>query len=153
MLWIKFSAEKWRALWYDGANEEGAVGMRWRWAAGLLCLVVLLSGCGQQETAAYQTISPEAAYEALEAEDAEIILVDVRSQAEYESKHIPGSILLPLDELEQQADRVLTDKDAVIYVYCQSGRRSKKAAQWLAEAGYTQVYDLGGIASWPYATE
>ena len=82
-----------------------------------------------------------------------ILLLDVRTEKEYNEKHIPKSILLPLNDLDKQAEALLPDKEAVIYVYCRSGSRSQKAAQWLAEAGYTQVYDLGGINSWPYETE
>lgn len=128
--------------------------IRWRVGLSILCLLLILSGCGAKETVeGYQTITPEAAYEALSAEAADIILLDVRTEKEYNEKHIPESILLPLDDLDKQAEAVLPDKDAVIYVYCRSGSRSQKAAQQLLEAGYTQVYDLGGINSWPYETE
>lgn len=128
--------------------------MRWFKMIGSLCLLlILLSGCGDKTALGYQSISPEAAYEALSAEEGNIILLDVRTQEEYAQKHIPDSLLLPLDELDKQAETVLLDKDAVIYVYCRSGNRSKQAAELLVERGYTQVYDLGGINNWPYETE
>ena len=128
--------------------------IRWRVGLSVFCLLLILSGCGAQETAqGYQSITPEAAYEALNDEAADILLLDVRTEKEYNEKHIPKSILLPLNDLDKQAEALLPDKEAVIYVYCRSGSRSQKAAQWLAEAGYTQVYDLGGSNSWPYETE
>lgn len=128
--------------------------MRWLQKFGALCLlVVLLSGCGTEAVSGYQTITPQDAYEALGADEETIILLDVRTQAEYDQKHIPDSLLLPLDQVDEQAEQMFPDKDAVIYVYCRSGNRSKQAAERLIQKGYTQVYDLGGINSWPYETE
>lgn len=86
-------------------------------------------------------------------EDKNIVLVDVRMPEEYADAHIPGSILIPLDTIKKQAEIKLTDKEATIYVYCRSGNRSDSAAKILVELGYTKVYNIGGIASWPYETE
>ncbi len=98
-----------------------------------------------------RSISPADAKARLDSGE-EIILLDVRTAEEYLSGHITGSILLPLDELDAKADETLKDKNAIIYVYCRSGRRSKIAAEMLAGMGYTQVFDLGGIIDWPYGT-
>jgi phage shock protein E len=104
------------------------------------------------EKAEYETITPAATKKILD-EDNNSILLDVRTESEYKSKHIPNSKLIPLDELENRAEEELTDKNAVILVYCRSGNRSKTASKKLLDLGYQNVYDLGGIIDWPYETE
>lgn len=99
-----------------------------------------------------ESISPEEAYKRLESEE-DIILLDVRTQGEYEEQHIPGSILIPVNDLEKRAEAELTDKDADIIVYCASGKRSSSAANILAGLGYSKVYNMGGIMDWPYEVE
>jgi len=74
------------------------------------------------------------------------LLLDVRTVAEYASGHIPGSKNLPLHTLDK--DPLLVDNRTVpIYVYCQSGMRSRQAAAILESMGYN-VKDLGGISAW-----
>ncbi|MBP7175182.1 MAG: rhodanese-like domain-containing protein [Thermoclostridium sp.] len=82
-----------------------------------------------------------------------IILLDVRTEVEYQEKHIPGSLLIPLSDLEDRVESEIPDKDAVLFVYCRSGNRSATASKTLVGLGYTKVYDLGGIIDWPYETE
>ena len=95
-------------------------------------------------------LSAEEAKERLEA-NAAAILLDVRTQEEYDGGHIPGAVCLPNEDI--QADLPLPfDKDAEILVYCRSGRRSAQAAEKLAAMGYTHVADFGGIQDWPYET-
>ncbi|MEI6131410.1 MAG: rhodanese-like domain-containing protein [Bacillota bacterium] len=79
-----------------------------------------------------------------------IVLLDVRSAEEYASGHIPGSVLMPLDTIGAVAATRLPDKDATIFVYCRSGMRSGEAVKALGKMGYKDVYNLGGIMSWPY---
>jgi len=81
------------------------------------------------------------------------ILLDVRTKEEYSQKHIVGAIHIPVDEIKRRAERELPDKDTLIMVYCRSGIRSINAAEILIELGYTNIYDIGGINSWPYETE
>jgi len=100
----------------------------------------------------YQSITPVDAKARLET-DGDIVLLDVRTVEEYDSGHIPGSILIPLDILEQEIEGVLPDKNQEIIVYCRSGRRSKNAVNTLITMGYKNVYDLGGILDWPYEIE
>ena len=57
------------------------------------------------------------------------------------------------EEIAEQAEEVLTDKNQLILVYCRSGRRSKIAAEALVELGYTNIKEFGGITDWPYETE
>lgn len=99
----------------------------------------------------YKKITPEEAKKRLESET-EIILLDVRTQEEHIEKRIPDSMLIPLDVIEQEAPAKLEDKNTTIFVYCRSGRRSAIAAELLANMGYTNVYDLGGINDWTYET-
>lgn len=79
--------------------------------------------------------------------------VDVREPDEYAVGHIPGAKLLPLPQLMETALQTLPEKDAVLLVYCRTGRRSAEAVQKLAALGYQNLYDLGGILSWPYEIE
>jgi len=81
------------------------------------------------------------------------IILDVRTQQEFYDERIPGAVLLPEYAVRDLAAEVLPDKAAVILVYCRAGRRSQSAANTLAELGYTNVYDFGGIESWPYERE
>ena len=96
-------------------------------------------------------ITPSEAKERLDTEQG-IILVDVRTQEEFNEKHIPGSTLLPLNTFANEASKKLTDKQATIFVYCRSGSRSRSAVKMLLKQGYTNVFDFSGIASWPYKT-
>ena len=81
------------------------------------------------------------------------LLIDVRTEEEYRTGHIPNSILIPIDDLSSRLGELPTDKSTVLIVYCRTGRRSAAAADILREAGYTRIYDLGGIVSWPYDIE
>jgi phage shock protein E len=84
--------------------------------------------------------------------DPNIILVDVRTLAEYREIRIPGSLLLPLSTLASSATSSLPDKNAIIIIYCRSGNRSADAVSILHGMGYTKLYDMGGIIDWPYDT-
>ncbi len=99
-------------------------------------------------TAAYQAISPEDARELIGTEG--VVLLDVRTQEEYQAGYIEGALLLPYDEIAQTIDKFAIDKDDTIIVYCRTGRRSAIAAEELIGMGYTSVYDMGGIYDWPY---
>ncbi|TCO79149.1 rhodanese-like domain-containing protein [Marinisporobacter balticus] len=100
----------------------------------------------------YKIIKPSDAKERLDKEEG-IILLDVRTKEEYAEKHIPNSLLIPVDEIEEQIEEKISDKNTIIFVYCRSGRRSRIASEKLIEMGYTDVFDLGGIIDWPYETE
>ena len=96
------------------------------------------------------TLISAAEGKAMLAEQPDVLLLDVRTPQEFDTGHIEGAILLPYDEIPLRLDDVLADKDAPIIIYCRSGRRSAIAADLLVKAGYSQVYDMGGIISWPY---
>ena len=118
-----------------------------------LLLSLLLTGCGGNATdGAYQQITQEEAKEMMDAGDA--VVLDVREQSEYDEGHIPGAVLLPVGSIDEDtAAAVIPEKSATVLVYCRSGNRSKTAAAALAELGYTDVYEFGGINTWPYEIE
>lgn len=91
-----------------------------------------------------QTLSP-AAYQA-QFMDAPHLLIDVRTAEEFASGHIPGAVNIPVDALQRRLNEVPGDEPVV--VYCRSGNRSAQASQILAQAGYSDIYDLGGINAW-----
>ncbi|HAA08226.1 MAG TPA: hypothetical protein DCD98_00495 [Syntrophomonas sp.] len=93
----------------------------------------------------YTKITPQEAQAMI---DGDVIILDVRTPAEFAEGHIPDALLLPNTEIKQRAEELLPDKEQTILVYCRSGRRSAQAAQELAELGYTNVYDFGGILDW-----
>ena len=99
---------------------------------------------------AWTTLTAEEAKARLDANEAAILL-DVRTQEEYDSGHIPGSVCLPSEEIGPEMP-IAFDRDAEILVYCRSGRRSAQAAETLTAMGYTNVADFGGIQDWPYET-
>ena len=136
----------------------------------ILMLAVMLTACGMEEAADDSMILNEimettetteevlGPYEQITAEDAkklmdtesDYIIVDARTEEEYAEGHIPGAILIPEYEIADRAQAELPDKDQLILVYCRSGRRSKIASQALADLGYTNVKEFGGIIDWPY---
>ena len=75
------------------------------------------------------------------------VLLDVRTPEEYRSRHIPGSKNIPLQTIDRVAS-VAKNKDTALYVYCQSGARSRQAAGLLKQMGYTNVNNIGGIAAY-----
>lgn len=103
-------------------------------------------------SASYQQVNAETAKELMDTED-DYVILDVRTQAEYDESHIPGAILIPHDTVATAAEDALPDKGQLILVYCRSGNRSKQASQALVDLGYTNVVEFGGINSWPYEVE
>ena len=92
----------------------------------------------------YTQIPQELAIEMMKADDG-LVVVDVRTQEEFDGGHIPGAICIPNESIVDAQPAELPDLDQTILVYCRSGRRSKEAAQKLADMGYTEVYEFGGI--------
>ena len=107
---------------------------------------------GAENGVNYVSITMEEAVELMDA-GGDYIILDVREQDEYDAGHIPGAILIPNGQITSRAEQELPDKGQLILVYCRSGRRSKEAAQKLADLGYTNVKEFGGIIDWPYETE
>ncbi len=106
-------------------------------------------GCSNGGSATYEQISGAEAKALMDSESGYII-IDARTQEEYDEGHIPGAILIPEYEIADRAEKELPDKDQLILVYCRSGRRSKIAAEELVKLGYTNVKEFGGIIDWEY---
>ena len=121
--------------------------------SGLCSLLLLLTGCGANGAGnTYEQISQEQAKEMMDTQD--VLILDVREQDEYDSGHIPGAVLLPVGTIDEKtAAEVIPDKDTTVLVYCRSGNRSKKASSALAGLGYTNIFEFGGINTWPYEIE
>ena len=128
-------------------------------AALAASLALLLSGCALSKAkadtaedrtgkAAYHKISAEEAYEMMTSQ--EVVVVDVRTREEYDGGHIENAVLVPNESIGSEMPEALPDKEAILLIYCRSGRRSKEAAQKLLELGYQSVYDFGGVIDWPY---
>ena len=96
-----------------------------------------------------KTLSPQQARQ-LMMRTADYLLFDVRSRAEYQQMHLPGAIYAPAAGIAAAAVQQQAERGTPILIYCRVGLRSRAAAEELTRMGYTQVYDIGGIADWPY---
>ena len=109
-----------------------------------------IAGCSSGGgSASYEQISGAEAKALMDSESGYII-IDARTQSEFDEGHIPGAILIPEYEIAERAESELPDKNQLILVYCRSGRRSKIAAEELVKLGYTNVKEFGGIIDWEY---
>lgn len=83
-----------------------------------------------------------------------LMIIDVREEGEYITGHAEGAELLPMSELdESSAAELIPDRSTPILIYCRTGRRAHNAAAMLEEYGYETIYDVGGLAGWPYGLE
>lgn len=115
----------------------------------LLVLALVLTGVTNfaPKTTGYRQVTTEEAVNIMQTEENYVIL-DVRTAQEFASGHIPGAALLPNETIGTEDLPLLPDKDQLILVYCRSGNRSKQAAEKLAQLGYTNIVEFGGINSW-----
>ena len=107
---------------------------------GLMTAVLVFGACESQDQPLDQGQHPANIEGAL--------IIDVRTQQEFDTGHIPGSVLLPIEELADGIGQLVPNLDQEILLICHSGRRSAAAAMTLAGMGYTSVTDLGGIIDW-----
>jgi phage shock protein E len=116
----------------------------------ILMFFLLVSGCSYQTASVeYKKIDAQEAKSIIDG-DKDVIILDVRTEEEYNQGHIPNSVLITDANLKDEIEDKIPNKDAKILVYCRSGRRSAASAKLLIEMGYTNVYDFGGIIDWPY---
>lgn len=111
----------------------------------------LFSCGGSNGSASYEQISQKEAKEIMDTVS-DYIIIDARTEEEFAEGHIKGAILIPEYEIAEKAPSLIPQKDALILVYCRSGRRSKIASDALVKLGYTNVKEFGGIIEWPYET-
>lgn len=79
--------------------------------------------------------------------DKNVLIIDVRTQAEYEAGHIPGALLIPLNSLPDQLNQI--PKDKKVYIVCRSSHRSVQAVKFLMSQGFTNVFNvLTGMVGW-----
>ena len=121
------------------------------WFIMLLISLSLFSmtACSNGGTNTYEQITPQEAKTIMDTEN-DYIIIDARTTEEFTEGHIADAILIPEYEIADRAEKELPDKDALILVYCRSGRRSKIASEELVNLGYTNVKEFGGIIDWPY---
>ncbi len=112
----------------------------------ILPVLFLLSCAVKQKTPPYKQISQEEARKMMEEEDC--VILDVRTEEEFNEGHIPDAVCLPAETIGSEAPAQLPDKDQVILIYCRTGIRAAGAAEQLAKLGYTNVYEFGGIVNW-----
>ena len=104
---------------------------------------------GEENTATYQQITPQEAKTIMDTKN-DYVIIDARTTEEFAEGHIKDAVLIPEYEIAERAEKELPDKNALILVYCRSGRRSKIASEELVRLGYTNVKEFGGIIDWPY---
>lgn len=73
------------------------------------------------------------------------VLIDVRTEAEWNTGHISGAVLIPHDRIIQDIIKTAPDRKTKIYLYCRSGRRSGLAFDELKKAGYEDIINLGTV--------
>ena len=119
---------------------------------GLIIAVVAAVFLLSRSRGGYKSISQQEAKQMMDSGN--VLVLDVREQDEYSTGHIGGAVLLPVGTINADtASKVIPSKDATVLVYCRSGNRSKKASAALAKLGYTNIYEFGGINTWPYEVE
>lgn len=110
-----------------------------------LLITILLTGCSSISKT--DVITYNDAKTLIDNNNA--IILDVRTESEYNEEHIENAALFTLDTInENTAKDIIKSKDKYIIVYCKSGNRSKQAQQILNDLGYTNVYNLGSIYNW-----
>lgn len=115
----------------------------------ILCGTMFFSGClSDAPKTEYRKITARQAKQILDTE--QVVLLDVRTQSEFNEGHIKNAVLIPDTEIKEKAASIIPDKNAKILVYCRSGRRSELASRALIGMGYSSVYDFGGIIDWEY---
>ena len=93
-------------------------------------------------------VSPEAVKARLDSKDG-FVLVDCRTPGEYETSHIAGAVLLPMQELSVRSDELDALREEEVIVYCRTGRRSRIVARYLVLRGCCNVISMaGGIEAW-----
>lgn len=119
--------------------------------------ILMLAACGTAVTSGensvgklYENVNVQQAKELID--NNEVVVIDVRTQKEYDEGHIPNATLIPEDEIDNKMDQL--DKDASYLMVCRSGNRSSNASEMLAKNGFTHIKNMkGGMNEWTYEVE
>ena len=110
----------------------------------IMTIAFILGSCGT----GYKQISQDEAMKIMD-EESGYLIVDVRRPDEFAEGHIEGAINVPNEGIAEEMPEELPDKDQLLLIYCRTGRRSKEASAKLAKIGYKNIYEIGGINTWP----
>ena len=127
----------------------------------MIAISLLLFGfcaCGDKNNTEGETTAAALTYEQISQDEAKrimdtfegYVIIDARTQEEFDEGHIENAILIPEYEITERAEKEIPEKDTLILVYCRSGRRSKIASDALVQLGYTNVKEFGGIIDWQF---
>ena len=109
----------------------------------MICVAIFFTACGKDDI----HITQEDAVRIMKS-NPDAIVLDVRTKEEFDKRHLPNALLVPIDNLRAGDFSALPDKDAVIVIYCWTGRRAEDSAELLLEHGYKRVYEFGGLVDW-----
>lgn len=115
--------------------------------AVLAIILVVFGGCAKVGATSYTAVDGKEALKMME-ESTNYIIVDVRTPEEYAEEHIAHAINIPNETIGKNEIVALPDKQQQIFVYCRSGNRSKQASEKLAQQGYSNIIEFGGIKDW-----
>ena len=117
-------------------------------------ILVLFTAIGifvllQEKNPGVKSMTAEEAAQLLSGDTA-VVLLDVRTLEEWSSStgHLRNAILIPLQDLHSQINKLNTFRERLIIVYCRSGNRSDRAARLLSDSGFNVVNLSGGIREW-----
>jgi rhodanese-related sulfurtransferase len=111
------------------------------WVLVLLAVSLVASGCSEADEPGVTEISQQ---EFMSNPPAGVLILDVRTQEEFSSGHVPGAVNISHDELASRLSDLDSEKDRAVVVYCRSGKRAGLATAVLLDAGYTNVLHLEG---------
>ena len=111
----------------------------------MILIVAVCTGCGEQPT--FKSLTHDEAVKMM-SDKPDALVLDVRTADEFVKKHIPNAKSVPLEEFQNGNFASVPDKNQTILIYCWTGRRAQDAAQLLAEKGYKNVYEFGGMVDW-----
>jgi phage shock protein E len=90
------------------------------------------------------TVTAEALLSRIEAADATLLVLDVRTPEEFAQGHLPGATNIAYDQLESRLGELAGARDKDVVLYCRSGRRAEVAAETLARGGFKRLAQLEG---------
>lgn len=115
----------------------------------LIFLAASLMACTPAETGPVDEITVEQVKQKL-ADSTDVVLLDVRTEGEFygELGHLPGAMLIPIQELDGRIEELDNFREKEIIVYCRSGNRSGVGAKMLIGHGFKAYNLLGGMIEW-----